>query len=259
MLATGMPAGGAGRDESERVIGAVELLRLAGARVADHDRGPEDRRRDLLHRRAHPDLGLELGRLVVVLEPLPEVELVLVDDAGPIAGHVRGADVVETLQPVGVPAEGEYVPGPVDVDELGDADRDRQVVDGGEVVDDLDLRREPPVAVLAEAQPRRRDVPLERPRRGGRRRARPQHRGRPGPCAARPARSPGRRRRASSSAATRRRPMKPGNPVTRWVFTVRTLRRSGSRAGPSRASARPPRASARAAIPARRRTSAARR
>src|SRR2546430_6225850 len=39
-----------------------------------------DRSRHLVHRVAHPDLGLELGRLVVVLEVLAHHELVLVDD-----------------------------------------------------------------------------------------------------------------------------------------------------------------------------------
>src|SRR3712207_8166536 len=55
-------------------------------------------RGDRGHLLAHPDLGLELGRLVVVLEGLSEHELVLVDHTGARSGHVRGAHVVEAAE-----------------------------------------------------------------------------------------------------------------------------------------------------------------
>ena len=50
-------------------------------RVTHDDRRAQDRGGHVRHLLAHPDLGLELGRLVVVLELLPHHQLVLVDHA----------------------------------------------------------------------------------------------------------------------------------------------------------------------------------
>ena len=129
------------RDHPQHVVGAVELLRLARARVADHDRRAVDRGGHAVHRLAHPQLGLELGRLVVVLEPLPERELVLVDRALAVAGHVGGAHVVQALEPLAVLAELEHVAGAVHVHALRDLERHREVVDGGQVVGPRSARR----------------------------------------------------------------------------------------------------------------------
>ena len=129
-------------DRAQKVIGAVELLGLAGLRVADHDRRPQDGRGDPVQQPLHPDLGLELGRLVVVLEVLPHDQLVLVDDAGAQAGHVGGADVGEMLELLRGEAELEHVAGALDVDLLGQLDGHGEVVDGRQVVDAPDLRRQ---------------------------------------------------------------------------------------------------------------------
>src|SRR4029079_13005068 len=128
--------------------------RLPGPRVADDDGRPEDRRRDPVEHAPDPDLGLELGRLVVVLEALTAIELVLVDDAGPVAGDVGGADVVEPLEALDGSAEGEDVAGPLDVDAMGDGGGHGEVVDRGEMVDDVGLGGEGRVPVLAQARPR---------------------------------------------------------------------------------------------------------
>jgi hypothetical protein len=94
----------------------------------------------------------------VVLEALSTVELVLVDDAGAIAGDVGGADVVEALESLGGPAEREDVAGSLDVDAVGDAGGNGEVVDRGEMVDHVHLGREARVAVLAEGEARVGDV-----------------------------------------------------------------------------------------------------
>ena len=175
------------RDHAQHVVGAVELLGLARARVAHHDRRPIDRRRDLVHRLADPDLGLELGRLVVVLERLAERELVLVDHALADAGHVGRAHVVEPLEPVGRRAELEHVPGPVDVDALRELERNGEVVDRGQVEGARDLAGQAVPGLVVEAEPPLGDVALDHLDAVAvelcrRRRARPR------PCAARPAR-----------------------------------------------------------------------
>ena len=82
----------------QEVVGAVELLRLAGPRVAHHDRRAQDGHRQPGEELARPDLGLELGRLVVVLEALAHDQLVLVDDPGAQPRHVGGAHVRQPLE-----------------------------------------------------------------------------------------------------------------------------------------------------------------
>jgi hypothetical protein len=56
----------------------------------------------------------------VVLEALAEDELMLVDDAGAVAGDVGGADVDESPQRLAGRAELERVAGAVDVDAAGE-------------------------------------------------------------------------------------------------------------------------------------------
>ena len=64
--------------ECGQEVGAVVLLRLPGAGVADDDAGAVDGGRQAVrHRLADQQLGLELGALVVVAEGLALVEPVL--------------------------------------------------------------------------------------------------------------------------------------------------------------------------------------
>ena len=81
-------------DQLEEVIGPIDLVHLAGLRVADDDAGPVDAegRLDPL---PHQLLGLELGPVVRVGQLLPLVEHVLAEEALVAAGHGDRADVVE--------------------------------------------------------------------------------------------------------------------------------------------------------------------
>ena len=81
-------------EQLEEVVGTVDLVHLAGLRVADHDAGPvhERLRLDAL---AHQSLRLVLRAVVVVGQLLPLVEHVLLEDALVVAGHRNRADVVE--------------------------------------------------------------------------------------------------------------------------------------------------------------------
>ena len=88
-------------DELEEVVGTVDLVHLAGLRMADHDARPEhDRGR--LDALPHQALGLVLGAVVVVGQALPLVEHVLLEHAGVVARHGDRADVVEAADVVGV-------------------------------------------------------------------------------------------------------------------------------------------------------------
>ena len=144
---------------AQHVVGPVELLGLAGPRVADHDRRAVDRRRDALaHRRADEHLGGELRRLVVVLELLALVELGLEHDAGARARDVRGGDVVVALQPRAGAAEVEHHRGADDVHALGDRRPHGEVVDRGEVVHRDGLGGQALVRRPVEAHPHLGDV-----------------------------------------------------------------------------------------------------
>ncbi len=66
----------------------------------------------------------------------------LVDDALAVAGDVRRAHVVQALELLAARAQLEHVARPGDVDALGEVERDREVVDGGEVEDLHDLALE---------------------------------------------------------------------------------------------------------------------
>src|SRR4051812_16672843 len=139
-------------DRAQHVVRPIELLSEPGLRVAHDDRRAVDRRRDLVHRLAHPDLGLELGRLVVVLEPLAHDQLVLVDHALAGARHVCGRHIVVALEPLAVLAEVDDVACAVDVDLLRELLRHRQVVDRREVEDRLRLCGEARVVLIRQAE-----------------------------------------------------------------------------------------------------------
>src|SRR5262245_10581721 len=88
-------------DELENVVGAVDLLHLARARVADDNSGPVNAPWNLAFR-AHDLLGIVLGAVVGVVEVLSLLEHVLAEHAlvqprGGDRAHVveaAGADVV---------------------------------------------------------------------------------------------------------------------------------------------------------------------
>ncbi len=84
-------------DRLEEVVGAVDLVHLAGARVAHDDRrsihapGP-------LRLLAHDALGLELRLVVGRGQVLALVEHVLAEDALELAGHGDRGDVVQAAR-----------------------------------------------------------------------------------------------------------------------------------------------------------------
>ena len=134
-------------EQLEEVVGTVDLVHLAGLRVAHHDAGPEDQRArpDLL---AHQPLGLVLGAVVGVRELLALVEHVLLEHALVEAGHGDRAGVVEAadLDRVG---ELDHVPGALGVGALHRVLVGGHVVDRGEVEEVVDR-----LAEALDAEPR---------------------------------------------------------------------------------------------------------
>ena len=88
-------------DQLEEVVGPVDLVHLAGLRVADDDAGPVDAQRRL---QPVPDelLGLVLRAVVGMREVLALVEHRLEPGTAPLSGHGDGAGVVEAADVLGV-------------------------------------------------------------------------------------------------------------------------------------------------------------
>jgi hypothetical protein len=118
-------------DDLEEVVGAVDLVHLAGLGVADDDARPEDDRLRL-DALPHEPLGLVLRPVVVVRQALPLVEHVLLEHAAVLAGDSDRADVVEAAHSVGV-CELDHVLRALDVGALGGLFVSLHVVDRGEV------------------------------------------------------------------------------------------------------------------------------
>ncbi|EXI82146.1 MAG: hypothetical protein AW12_02712 [Candidatus Accumulibacter sp. BA-94] len=124
-------------DQLEEVVGTVDLVHFAGARVADDDRRAEDTPRDgaLL---AHDRFGVVLGTEVGVVEVLRFVEHVLAKQAFVESGGGNRADQVKVLgadclgQPHGVARA-------VHIGELLLLGAGLEVVDGRQVKEVLDL------------------------------------------------------------------------------------------------------------------------
>ena len=156
----------------EEVVGAVDLVHLAGLRMADDDARPEDQRLcpDLLADKA---LGLVLRAVVGVREPLALVEHVLLEDALVQPRHGDRAGVMEAphLDRVG---ELDHVLGAFDVRSLHRVLVGRHVVYGGEVEEVVDALGEPDdsEAGLGEVAGNGNDASLRR-RRGARSAIRP--------------------------------------------------------------------------------------
>ncbi len=82
------------REVTEEVVGAVDLVHLAGARVADHDRGPVHAPPQAL---TFPDdpFGLELGPMIGRRKTLSDFEIGFGEPAAEVAGHRDRGDVME--------------------------------------------------------------------------------------------------------------------------------------------------------------------
>ena len=127
-------------DQLEEVVRAVDLVHLAGLRVADHERRPVHRPRHL-RLLAHDLLALVLGHEVRMLEALGLLEHVLAEHA---FVEARGGDRADVMQVAGIDRLGELDDRAGAVDVGGDLRLGvgREVVDGGEVVDVVDVALE---------------------------------------------------------------------------------------------------------------------
>jgi len=153
-------AGGHDRDHArgegaQRRVEDVEGRGPAGALVADDDARAHDRRRHLAAGRDER-LGLVLGALVGVAEPAA-AGVVLVDDAAPVSGDVRGGHVREALEAGARRGEVDHLPRALDVDPPRllerQVERDRR-----RAVDDRADALGQRLPALAEPEPRRGDV-----------------------------------------------------------------------------------------------------
>ncbi len=129
-------------EQLEVVVGAVDLVHLAGLGVAEDDPRAEDQRARL-DALAHEPLGLVLGAVVGVREALPLVEHALLEDALVAPGDGDRAGVVEAadLERVG---ELDHVPGALGVRLLHGVLVGGHVVDRGEVEEVVDAARRSP-------------------------------------------------------------------------------------------------------------------
>ena len=106
-------------EQLKEVVGAIILIGLPGARVADDDPWSEDRGGDRLLATLKLDLCPELGLLVVVLKLLLLIKLSLKDGARALARDVAGGDVVKPPKLRRLLAQIEDVDGAGDVDAVG--------------------------------------------------------------------------------------------------------------------------------------------
>ena len=139
-------------DRLEEVVRAVDLVHLAGARIADDDARAVDAPRHvgLL---AHDPLGLELRAVVGRGELLALVEHLLFEGALVLAGDGDRGDVVQAL---GVDRARQFdgVRGAADVDGGVQLRRRRHVVHGREVEEVLDLAAQLGDLLLLDAEQR---------------------------------------------------------------------------------------------------------
>ncbi len=139
-------------DRLEEVVRAVDLVHLAGLRVADHDARPvhAPRHVGLL---AHDPLGLVLGAVIRRGQALALVEHVLVEDA-PVGA--RDGDRGHVVQALGVDRARQLdgVRGAADVDRRVALGGGRHVIDGRQVEEMVDLAAQLRDALLLDAQQR---------------------------------------------------------------------------------------------------------
>ena len=124
-------------DRLEEVVGTVDLVHLAGPRVAHHDRRAI-RAPGHVGLFAHDPLGLELGAVVGRWQPLALVEHLLGEDA--VVGTGDG-DRGHVVQALGVDRAGQFdrVRGAAHVDRRVALRRRGEVVDGRQVEHVVDL------------------------------------------------------------------------------------------------------------------------
>ncbi len=139
-------------DRLEEVVGTVDLVHLAGLRVADDDpRAVHPPRHSWLL--AHDPLGLELGGVVGGGEVLALVEAVLPEHPFVGARHGDRGDVVEVLR-AKRGSQFDRVVGATDVHRHVELKRRGHVVHGGEVEEVLDVPFELSHLLLPESQER---------------------------------------------------------------------------------------------------------
>ena len=117
----------------ERVVGSVDLLDRARPRVTHHGRGPEDDRGDRIAPLPHQLLGQKLGLVVVVLEPLPQIQIVFPEGSRVLSRHGDGAGVRKALQGADLPEEIEDVARAVHIDAHRDVPWRREIVERRQV------------------------------------------------------------------------------------------------------------------------------
>ena len=139
-------------DRLEEVVRAVDLVHLAGLRVADDDPRPVHAPGHVWLL-AHDPLGLVLGAVIRRGQALALVEHVLVEDAPVGAGDGDRGDVVQALG-VDRARQLDGVRGAADVDRRVALGGRGHVVDGGEVEEVLDLAAQLGDVLLLDAQQR---------------------------------------------------------------------------------------------------------
>ncbi len=139
-------------DRLEEVVGPVDLVHLAGARVADDDPRPVHAPGDV-RLLAHDPLGLELGAVVGRGQLLALVEHVLGKQPLVLAGDGDRGDVMQVL---GVDRTRQFdgVRRAADVDRRVQLRRRRHVIDRGEVEEVLDLAAQLRNLLLLDAEQR---------------------------------------------------------------------------------------------------------
>src|SRR6185312_14916738 len=148
-------------DQLEEIVGAVDLVHLAGDRVPDDDcRAVDPPRHDLLF--AHDLLGLELRAVIGMLERLARVEHVLAEGA---SVRARDRDRGGVMEAAGCEraGDGDRMAGPLDVREAVLRLARGHVVDGGEMEEVVDLAAQLSDLLRIEPEQRLAQVPEHRP------------------------------------------------------------------------------------------------
>ena len=147
-------------DQLEEIVGAVDLVRLAGARIADDDAGPEDSPRNLALF-AHDAFRIVLRTEVRVVQVLCLLEHVFAEEALEQTGGGDRADQVEVLDGESL-GKADRIPGSVDVGALLHFSAGVQIVDCGEMEEMGDLPLEFPDVGFRDAEVRLRQVADDR-------------------------------------------------------------------------------------------------
>ena len=147
-------------NQLEEVVGAVDLVHLAGLGVADHQRRPVDPPGDAAFL-AHQGFRFVLGEQVGVVQFAGFLEHVLAEGALVKPGGGHGRHMVERL---GVDLLGQFqrLPGALDVDVALGVFIGAQVIDGGEMEEVVDLAHQIVLVALADTEQLLGQVPGDR-------------------------------------------------------------------------------------------------